>query len=79
MAKLNELTGLNVQGDDAEEAKCYLEALSLILNEKQFEFANDTLQGIYDYVEEKLFVSEGQKKAVANILRSKGKELEDYF
>lgn len=79
MAKLSDVSGLDEQGDNNEKVTQFLEALDLIRSEGQFEFADETLVGIYDYVKERMYVTEGQKKAVTNILQSKGKELEDYF
>lgn len=79
MAKLSDLSGLDEQGDDEAKATQFLEALDLIRSEGQFEFADETLVGIYDYVKERMYVTSGQKKAVKNILQSRGKELEDYF
>lgn len=79
MARLNDLDGLEEGGDSRAEAERYLEALDLVRSESQFEFADDTLRGIYDYIKERMYVTQGQKKAVENILRTKGKTLEDYY
>ena len=48
----------------------YVEWLSRIddlLNDEEYEYAFDTLTGIYDWVQEKKFITENQKQAVRNI------------
>lgn len=54
----------------AEEARAFLDALSDLLADRRYNFANETLSGIWDSVEGTLRVTEGQRQAVANIRRS---------
>ena len=49
-----------------------LEAIEEMLNLSEFQWAEDTLQGIYDWVEENQHVTERQVAAVNNIRRRHG-------
>lgn len=48
----------------------YLEQIDDMLSDERFDFASDTLEGIRDWVAEKLHITEKQKEAVDNILAS---------
>jgi hypothetical protein len=55
-----------------QEANYFLQELSNMLDSKEFGFAVDTLEGIYETVEKNGFVSAGQQRAVNNIRTSRG-------
>lgn len=49
----------------------FLAAIEDAQNDKRYEFAADTLSGIYSWVEENQHCTSGQRTAVSNIVGSK--------
>ena len=45
----------------------YLEEMEMMSADEAYEFAWDTIGGIYDWVEEKEHITEAQIRAIANI------------
>lgn len=45
----------------------YLDDIEEMLGDEDYEFAEDTLQGIYEWVEENEHITEKQKDAIDNI------------
>lgn len=58
------------QGCDWET---FLETIEEIMDDHAYEFASDTIGGIYDTVQERKHCTDGQKKAIANIKKSQRK------
>lgn len=44
-----------------------LDAIDDLLEDERYEFAQDTLEGIREWVEENEHITDGQKKAINNI------------
>jgi len=45
----------------------YLEIINEMLDDERYDFAADTLTGILEWVREREFITDGQKRAVDNI------------
>lgn len=50
-----------------EKATFWKDEVSDLLSNSEFDFASDTLLGIYDFIEERGFVTDGQIQAIKNI------------
>jgi hypothetical protein len=72
MAKLDDLPLDPDQGPGklSERARDFLDELSELLGDTRFNFANDTLSGIFESVERTGHVTPGQYTAVGNIRTS---------
>lgn len=55
---------------EIQKAKDFLEEISELLGDRRFNFAHETLSGIWETVERTLRVTPGQYTAVRNIRRS---------
>lgn len=54
---------------NADEAVRYMNLLEEMLGDEDYDFANDTLTGIYDYVMRYNDITPKQKEAILNIQR----------
>lgn len=57
-----------VQEAEAREAKKFLELLEGLTSDSRYNWAGDTLGGIYQTIEETARVTKGQRDAVRNIM-----------
>lgn len=54
----------------ADKAGEYMRLIEQMLDERQYQFASDTLRGIYESIETNGYITEGQMRAVENINNS---------
>ena len=52
------------------EYEDYLDELDMMINDELFGFALNTLEGIYEFVEDNKHITEKQKQAIDNIRSS---------
>lgn len=55
----------------ASDVKEYVDRIEDMLNDKKYNFAEDTLSSILEMIQERNFITEGQKKAIDNIFQTK--------
>ena len=57
-----------------DEVSTWLTLIEEMQDSGKFKFAEDTLEGIYDWVDKERHITDKQKSAVRNIARSRGWE-----
>lgn len=66
----NKTTGNKRTLEPTPEIEKWINFTSWLLDEKRFEFASDTISGIYDWITENQQITPGQVRALQNIYLS---------